>query len=407
MMVARSANLDTAAAVARVEQATAQIKVATQPLIPSLGAAGDASQSYRGSNGVGQGSLSRSVAASLSASYELDFWGKNLANRRSAQATAAGSAFDLSTIIITTDASVANTYFQAVALRQQIAIARDNVASAQTILEAVKARVTFGTASNLDEAQQESLVDNIRAGIPALELEFEQNLNALAVLVGQLPGSVKVATSRLDTIRIPRIQPGLPSSLIERRPDVAFAEAQLAATRFDVQVAKAQLLPSIQLTGQGGFSSSALRTLLDPASQFYNMAAGITQPILDAYALQGQVEVNQARFMELLAAYHRAVLVAFQEVENALAAYRKTAEQVVLREKAEGSSRRAYDISVAQLQAGIIDRPTLLDAEQTLFSARNNLVRARLERLQAAVELYRALGGGWERGGAFAVARVP
>jgi outer membrane protein, multidrug efflux system len=406
MLAARSANLDTEAASARLEQANAQIKVATQALIPSLSAVSDAGQTYRGS-AAGSGGLSRSLSASLGTSYELDFWGKNISIRRSAEAGAAASAFDLSTVIITTDASVANTYFQAVALKQQIAIARDNLASAQRILDAVRARVQFGTVSNLDEAQQESLVDNVRAAIPGLELQFEQNVHALAILLGQTPESLKVTGSSLNAIKIPRIRPGLPSQLIERRPDIALAEAQLAAVRFDIQSAKARLLPSIQLTGEGGFQSAALRTLLNPTSQFYQMAAGITQPILDAYALQGQVEVSQARFRELLAAYQKAVLVALQEVESALVAYQKTAEQEALRSKAAESSQRAYDISLEQLRAGIIDRTTLLDTEQTLFSAQNALVQARLVRLQSVVDLYRALGGGWERGAGFEVARVP
>ncbi|MBM6595170.1 efflux transporter outer membrane subunit [Microvirga pudoricolor] len=408
MQASRSGNLDAEAAVARVEQADAAIKVASQALIPSLSATTDAGQSYRGArSGLGSGGRSRNLSAGLSTSYELDFWGKNLSNRRSAEASAAASAFDLSTVIITTDATVANTYFQVVALKQQIAIARDNLASAQRILEAVQARVRFGTASNLDEAQQESLVDNVRAGIPGLEIQLEQNLYALAVLLGQTPDAVRVATASLNALRIPAIRPGLPSGLLERRPDIARAEAQLAAARFDVQAAKAQLLPSIQLTGQGGFQSAALRTLLNPSSQFYQVAAGLTQPILDAYGLQGQVEIDQARFRELLVTYQKTVLVAFQEVESALVAYRKTAEQEALQGKAVESSQRAYDISVEQLRAGIIDRTTLLNTEQTLFSAQNALVQARLARLQSVVDLYRALGGGWERGPGLDVARVP
>ena len=199
----------------------------------------------------------------------------------------------------------------------------------------------------------------------------------------------------------------MPSGLIERRPDIARAEAQLAAARFDIQAAKAQLLPSIQLTGQGGLQSAALRALLDPASQFYQIAAGLTQPILDAYGLQAQVEVSQGRFRELLANYHNTVLVALQEVENALVAYRKTAEQEILQAKAVESSQRAYDISVEQLRAGIIDRTTLLNTEQTLFSAQNALVGARLARFLSAVDLVRALGGGFERGPDLDVARVP
>ncbi|MGO4707317.1 efflux transporter outer membrane subunit [Microvirga sp. 2MCAF38] len=408
METARSGNLDTAAAMARIEQANAQIKVASQGLIPSLSGSASAGQSFQGSRSGSAGrGLNHSRSASLGASYELDLWGKNLSIRRAAEANAASSEFDLATVVITTDASVANTYFQILALKRRVTIARENIASARTILDAVRARLKFGTASVLDEAQQESLLDNLLAAVPGLELQVEQGIYALAILLGETPESLKIAGNNPDAIKVPVIRPGLPSQLIERRPDVAFAEAQLAATRFNIQAAKAKLLPSIQLTGEGGFQSAAFRTLLNPTSQFYQMAAGITQPILDAYSLQGQVEVDQARFRELLSNYQKAVLVAFQEVESALIAYQKTSEQEVLQRKAVESSQRAYDISLEQLRAGIIDRTTLLNAEQTLFSAQNNLVQVRLSRLQAVVDLYRALGGGWERSPAIDVARVP
>ncbi|WP_112662750.1 efflux transporter outer membrane subunit [Microvirga flavescens] len=408
MESARSGNLDVSAAMSRIEQANAQIKVASQGLIPSLSASADVAQSFQGSrSGTAGRGLTHSGSASLGASYELDLWGKNLSVRRAAEANAAASEFDLATIVITTDASVASTYFQILALKRRLVIAHENIASARTILDAVKARVKFGTASNLDVAQQESLLDNLLVNVPGLELQVQQSIYALAILLGQTPESLKITGSNPDAIRIPPIRPGLPSELIERRPDVAFAEAQLAAARFNIQAAKAKLLPSIQLTGAGGFQSAAFRTLINPSSQFYQMAAGLTQPILDAYSLQGQVEVDQGRFRELLANYQKTVLVALQEVESALVAYHKTAEQEVLQRKAVESSQRAYDISVEQLRAGIIDRTTLLNAEQTLFSAQNNLVQVRLSRLQSVIDLYRALGGGWERGPALDVARVP
>ncbi len=392
---ARASNLDIGAAVHRIEQADAQIRVATQALIPSLELNGSASQSYGGS-GSGRG-MSRKVSASMSASYEIDFWGKNRAGRYSAENTALATRYDGAVVAIATDASVAQTYFQALAVAKRITIARNNLAIAERTLKAIEARETAGTASGLDVAQQETQVANVRASIPPLEQSLAQHRHALAVLLGEMPEGFTLTRGDLYRVRVPRIGAGLPSDLLVQRPDIASAEAKLAAARFDVSAARAALFPSIKLTGQGGFESTALKALFRPDSLFYQMASGLTQPLLNAYSLQAQLDADRARYMELLKTYRKTIISSFQDVEDALIAYRKTAEQERLQRKAAASARKAYEISEAQLQSGVIDLTTLLSVQRTLFSAEDAMAEARLNRLNAVVSLYKALGGGWLR----------
>lgn len=402
---ARAGNLDITAAIHRIEQADAQIRIASQPLIPLLDFSGNASQSY-GGRGAARG-MSRNVSAALTASYELDFWGKNRAARSSAEATAFVTRFNAAVVAIETDASVAQTYFQAVAVRKRIVIARQNLGTAVRTLEAIKARNAAGTASGLDVAQQETLVANIRVTIPPMEQNYAQYKHALAVLLGMPPERFDIDREDLFEIRVPRLAAGLPSDLLYQRPDIAAAEAELAAASFDISAARAALFPSIKLTGEGGFESTALKTLFRPDSLFYQMASGLTQPILSAYALKAQVDLDKARYMELLETYRKGIISAFRDVEDALIAYKKTTEQEALQRQAVTSARKAYEISAAQLKSGVIDLTTLLSVQRTLFTAEDAMAEARLSRLLAVVSLYKALGGGWQRPTDAEVARVP
>jgi multidrug efflux system outer membrane protein len=211
----------------------------------------------------------------------------------------------------------------------------------------------------------------------------------------------------LYAIHIPVVRAGLPSELLTRRPDIASAEAALSAARFNVQSARAAMLPSIKLTGDGGFTSTALRTLFTPQNTFYDMAAGLTMPLLNQFQLQAQVDLDRARYMELLENYRKAIISAFRDVEDQLTACKKLAEQERLQQDAVRSARKAYEISSAQLRSGVIDITTLISVQQTLFNAEDAMAQVRLSRLQAVVALYQALGGGWERPLDTEVAQLP
>lgn len=401
MAEAGSGAFDLAAAAARIRQADAQARIAGAALLPQVTGGLDASRRQTGAGNR----RSTAYDASLSASYELDFWGRNRNTADAAALAAQGTRFDAATVMLTTQASVANTYFDILTTREQLRVQTENLEAARRILTVIRAQVAAGIATGLDLAQQETVVAQQEAQLPSLRQSIAQSVNALAVLVGRPPEQVEVAAGGLERLRVPSTAPGLPSELLARRPDVYFAEAQLAAANADVAAARAALLPSVTLSGSGGFSSTVLGTLLRPEAQFWSLATGLTQTIFDGGALRGRVALSEAQAEELVVAYRRAIVSALTDVEDALVALRETTEQEALRTEAENRASRAAGIAESQLRAGTINLITLLNTQQTLYTARNTLVSARLQRLQAAVGLFRALGGGWLPSGPAATTR--
>ena len=201
----------------------------------------------------------------------------------------------------------------------------------------------------------------------------------------------------MSRLRIPPVTPGLPSDLIAQRPDIREAEAQLASANANVYSARAAFFPSIQLTGEGGYQSAILKTLLRPESAFYNVAAGLTQPLLDGFRLQGQLDFQVGLQDEMLQIYRKAIVNGFADVERALIAVQQRALRERLQREVVRSSRTAFDLSEKRLQEGTIDLVTLLQTQQTLFTAQDVLAQAQFDRLTAAVSLFQALGGGWQK----------
>jgi multidrug efflux system outer membrane protein len=335
-------------------------------------------------------------SASLSASYELDFWGKNRDAAQAAEETAIASRFDRDVVALTTLTSVANAYFQVLASQDRIRTAERNIASATRILEAIKQRFKAGTGTDLDVAQQESVLANQKALVPPLRQILAQNTYALATLVSRPPESLKVIGGSLNRISPPRVTPGLPSELLTQRPDIRRQEAQLASATANVGNARAQFFPSIQLTGSGGYQSSALVSLFQPHAAFFNMVGSLTQPIFDGGRILGNFEFTKARQDELLQTYRKTVVQAFADVDNALVAIRETTERLRLQREVLAASKRAFELSEQQLRAGTADIVTVLNTQLTYFQAEDSLWQAQLARLLAIVSLYQALGGGWE-----------
>jgi outer membrane protein, multidrug efflux system len=400
MEEAQKVNLDIAAATARFVQADAQARVAGAALLPSLSGGGQ--ESYSRTSGSSASGLSiggREVVnytASLSASYELDFWGKNRDAAQAAEETSVANRFDRDVVALTTLTSVANAYFQVLASQDRIRTAERNIASATRILDAIRQRFKAGTGTDLDVAQQESVLANQRAAVPPLRQTLAQNINALATLVSRPPESLHVSGGSMSLISSPRVTPGLPSELLTQRPDIRRQEAQLASATANVGSARAQFFPTIQLTGQGGYQSSALVALFQPHAAFFNLVGGLTQPIFDGGAILGNFELTKARQDELLQTYRKTVVSAFADVDNALVAIRQTTEKLRLQREVVSASRRAFQLSEQQLRAGTADIVTVLNTQLTLFQAEDVLWQAQLARLLAIVSLYQALGGGWE-----------
>jgi NodT family efflux transporter outer membrane factor (OMF) lipoprotein len=398
-----TSNLDIAAAVARIVQADAQSRIAGAPLLPGIDFGASAVRS-RASQSTGDGFSGTSGRAerttyttSFSASYEIDFWGKNRAALRASEETAVASRFDREVIALTTVVSVANAYFQVLSSTDRLRIANDNLAAATRVFKLIQERFDAGVASALDVAQQEALVNAQRASIPPLEQTRRQAVATLAVLIGRTPERVTVRAASMYQLAIPRVTPGLPSDLLAQRPDIRFAEAQLASANANVEAARAAFFPSITLTGDGGLMSTALKTLLRPESAFFTLAAGLLQPVFDGGLLKGQFDFQKGRQDELLQLYRRAVINGFADVERALIAVQQTAKTEALQGEVVKSTKRAFDVAEVRLREGTVDLVTVLVTQQALFQSQDALAQARLNRLQAVVSLFQALGGGWQK----------
>ena len=400
---ARANSPDIQAATARIRQADAQLRLTGASLWPTVGLSADAqwartSQSRRvGTQLVPTGRYveSRSYGVGPSISWEVDLWGRLAAGRESAASAAQATRFDERSVALSVVAAVAGTWFQALALQDRVDVATRNLTDSEQVLAAVTARAQVGTASQLDVAQQGALVAGVRARIPGLRSQMEQQINALGVLTGRPPSALAVRPGTLANLALPPVSAGLPSELLARRPDVAAAEADLRSANANIRVARAAFFPSITLSGRAGFENIALATLFGPGSLFLSAVGSAAQAIFDGGARSATLEGRRARYDELLANYRRAVLEAFTDVENALQAWRYTTEQEDLTRQAVATSQRAADIARAQLLAGTIDLIAVLTGQTTLFNNLDILAQVRLARFQALLALYKALGGGW------------
>ncbi len=385
---------DLAAAAERVKQAEAQVRVAGASLFPTLdlGVTSVRRDTHPDSGPAINVDTTNGV---LSASYEFDLWGKLSSGKRSAESSLAASRYDLETARLTLVSGVATAYFDLLSLRDQLALARSNVATAERVLAVVESRVRNGAATPLDLARQRATTASQRATIPPLELQERQTLSALAILVGRTPSDFNVKGRSVVGLAIPEVQPGPPADLLVRRPDVAAAEAQLLAANANLAVARAALLPQVTISGSVGLASGALFAFGNPAT-IITGAAALAQPIFDAGRRNAEVDGAAARERELVEAYRRAILAAFADVENALVATSRNAQRESLQIEVQGEAREALRLAEVRYRAGAEDLLVVLDAQRTLFQAQDSVAQARLARLQSSVSMYRALGGGWK-----------
>ncbi|WGR92293.1 efflux transporter outer membrane subunit [Bradyrhizobium sp. ISRA443] len=405
MESAQEYNLDIAVAIAQIVQADAQTGVSGAALLPSVTGSATAEREHlgtRSSSSTGASGTFSQYNVALSASYIVDFWGKNRATLASSEESATAARYNREVVALTTMATVANTYFQLLAAQDQIKVTRRNLAAAERILGLIKQQFAGGTASQLDVSQQEALVATQRAAIPPLEVTVGQNTAVLALLVARAPANFTVRGGSTTQIAVPRVTPGLPSELLYQRPDIRQAEAQLAASNFSVEAARAAFFPQIQLTGTTGFQSAALASLFAPGAWYYTLAASLTQPLFDGFLLESQLKLAKGQQLQEVQAYRKAVLSAFADVEKALIALQKYTLQERLQSDVVASSRKAFEVAETQLRGGTVSLITVLQAQQTLFTAENNLVTVRLNKLLAASSLFQALGGGWTPTGTLA-----
>ncbi|HET6468390.1 MAG TPA: efflux transporter outer membrane subunit [Geminicoccaceae bacterium] len=393
---ALAGNADLRVALARIEQADAQVRIAGAALLPTFqaGAGAGVTRSGFGRAFGGDAGTRESYDAGLSAAWEVDLWGANRAGLGAAESLAVAGRFAHDAVALSVAAGVAETYFRLLALRDRLRIARANLDNARRVLALVEVRVANGIAAPLELAQQRTQVASQQASLPALEQQERLTLQALALLLGRPLDGFAVTADSLGAIDPVPVVAGLPSELLRRRPDLRAAEARLVAAAADVAAARAALYPSIGLTARAGLESDALRDLLS-AGHLLGIAASLVAPIFDAGRLRGRVALGEAQQLELVEAYRGTVLAAFADVEDALAAARLTREREAALATAAAEARRAFALAEARFREGAIGLIELLDAQRTLFSSEDALAAARLDRLASLVALYRALGGGW------------
>src|SRR3984957_1043576 len=392
-------NRDLAVAVARVMEAHAQTTIQRAALFPQISAQAQALRSPSGQGGQaisGQSfSAGNSFGLTFGASYGLDFWGLARDNLRAASEALKSARFTQQAVALTVTSNVASAYFSVLALRVRIEIANEDIAAINGILDTIKLRVSTGKSSRLDLAQEQAQVESVEAQLPMLEEQELEARVALAVLLGEPPEGFEVKTQTLDAFHLPVVQAGLPSELLLRRPDVAQAEANLAAAHANLDAARAAFLPQFALSGSDGFASAAIGALLHGPSVAWDYGGSLLQTVFDGGKLVGQKKLAEGTQQQLIASYQRAVLNAYADVETALGQvhHYDLAEQHLGHEV--DAAREAFQISQLQYRQGTTDLLTVLQSQQTLFSAEDQLAQITLARMQAVVHLYEALGGGW------------
>lgn len=384
---------DLAIAMERVRQAEAQVRVAGASLFPSIDLG--VGTSTRTTRNDGRSITTDASSTVLSVSYEVDLWGRNRSGVRAAESSLQATVFDRDTARLTLISGVATGYFEVLTLRSRLSMARENLAIAERVLELVSARSRNGVASALDVSRQQATVLSQRAALLPLEQQERQTVAALAVLTGRTPEGFDVKAASYADLEVPAIDPGLPAQLLVRRPDLAGAEARLAAANADVSAARAALLPGIALTGSAGTASNALLAVIGGPTTTASLALSVLAPIFDGGRLRGQVAVAQSQERQLVETYRKAILTAFEDVENALGAASRFAQQETLQTQVQAQAREALRLAEIRYREGVDDLLGVLDAQRTLFSAQDQLAQIRLSRLEAAVNLYKALGGGW------------
>ncbi|MBB3117281.1 efflux transporter outer membrane subunit [Pseudoduganella violacea] len=398
-------NHDLAAAAARVDQAYAALRMADANRLPSLnaqaGAGGDGRLGARRTSSAS----GASYTAALRASYEIDLRGRNRALSDSAAAQLQASRYEREASRLSVTGAVVNAWLQRGALAERLAIADANIASAERMLALVAARVRAGAAHPLELAQQRGLLAAQQRQRAELRQQHEDSHLALALLLGQPAADVHLGVRPqsdtgsavpLQRLILPAAEAGLPSALLARRPDIAGAEAQLAAAEADVAAARAALFPSLTLDGALASSAKGFSGLFD--NPIYSLAAAIGAPLFDGGRLAAGRDLAGARRQELLAAYRRTVMTAFADVERALNAIGSLAIQRSAQDEELREAGRALALAEARYRAGAENALTLLDAQRTLYAAQDASLQLQLARLQAAVALHQALGGGWQQG---------
>jgi outer membrane protein, multidrug efflux system len=389
-------NYDVRIAATRVLQAQAQLGITRADQFPTLTGGGNVSSVRNPTIGPIPAYEITLGEVTASASWNVDFWGRYRRATEAARATLLANEWAQRAVISTLVADVASSYFQLRQLDRQLEISKSTLASRQDSLNLTKTLEEHGINSLLDVRQSEQLVYTAGAEIPDLERQIEQQENAISILLGNNPGQIPRGLKLTEQPHSPEVPVGLPSALLERRPDIREAEQNLVAANAQIGVARAAYFPQISLTGSAGYESAKLTDLFQGPAGVWTLAGSLVQPIFEGGRLKSGVNLAEAQHEQLLLTYQQTIQGAFRDVSNALIAYQKYREFRIQEQQLVDSAQDAAHLSEIRFQAGTADYLEVLTNETNSFSAELNLAQAQGNELIALVQLYQALGGGWD-----------
>ncbi len=390
-------NYDVRIAAARVLQAQAVLGITRADQYPTISGGASTSNNRIPATAVTREFESSPFQVNLSLFWELDFWGKFRRATEAARATVLATEWGQKAVVSSLVSNVASAYFQLLELDSEINISRQTLDSRKESLRLVEVRAKGGTTSLLDVRQSEQLVYTAAAIIPDLERRIEQQENLISILLGKNPGPVIRGKPLVENALLPVVPAGLASSLLARRPDIQSSEQQLVAANARIGVAKAAYFPQITLTATGGYQSSALTNLFTGPAGFWSFGGELLQPIFTAGKIRSNVRLTEAQQQETVFAYQQSIQQAFREVSDSLIAYRKNQESRAQQELLTNSAQDATRLSTMRYKGGVTSYLEVLDSDTRYFDAQLGLAQAQLNERLALVQLYNALGGGWQQ----------
>ena len=397
--VALAENKDVKIAAARIEEFLGRLGTTRSQLFPQLGAGVISQQQRANELGVnpappGAGPIYSTYQGTLSASWEIDVFGKLRRQTEAARANLLASEEGRRATILTLVASVAASYVNLRDLDRQLAIAQSTVASRGQSLQVFEQRYAGGTVSEMELAQNQSEYESAVATVPQLEIQIAQQENALSVLLGRNPGPISRG-SELEKLQLPPVPAGLPSQLLERRPDLRQAEQNLIAANANIGAARALYFPSISLTGFFGSLSTKLMDLFTGPSRTWAYAGNASMPIFTAGGIAGQVRTAEAVQQQALLGYQKAIQTAFLDVDNSLVSLQKSREQLAAQDRQVKALRTYARLARVRYDSGYTSYIEVLDAERSLFNVELTYAQTQGVVFTSLINLYKAMGGGW------------
>ena len=392
-------NQSLAASEAQFRQAQAAINVARAPLFPSVDANASITRSRSPTGVVGGTTAGRILtqrSAAVTASWEIDLWGRIRRQVEAAEASAAASAGELASARLSLQAQLLSNYFQLRLLDVQKRLLDDTVAGFRRSLELTQNRYQAGVAAKVDVVQADAQVKSTLTQAADLGVQRAQLEHAIAILTGVPPSQLAIEPQPTYDVALPAIPPGMPSALLERRPDIAAAERRVAAANAQIGAAKAAYFPQLTLSAQYGFRSSEASTWFTAPSHFWSLGPAIAQNLFDAGLRRAQTEQAMAAYDATVANYRQLALTALQEVEDNLAALRILEEEAKLQEESVEAARQSVQLTLNQYKAGTVSFLNVVTVQASLLNEERNAVQILNRRLAATVALVRALGGGWQ-----------